>query len=126
MSRSIHDNLLIAYEVKCEARTIVLCTEYRAENEPTEFTNVVFTGVEGYRFENDAFGNIIYGLETVTAEQFLAEYGPEISESYRMAGAPGPWAASLESAPEFLREHRVQGFISEIIGDRPRFLAVLA
>ena len=62
-SLSIHDNLLVSYEVQCEARTIMLRTEYRVENEPTQFTNVVFKGVQGYHFENDAFGNVISGLE---------------------------------------------------------------
>ena len=91
MRRSVHDNLLISYEVQCEARTITLHTEYRVKNKPTEFTNVIFTGVQAYRFQNDAFGNIILGLETVTVETFLEQYGAEISESYRMAGSPpGP------------------------------------
>ncbi len=57
MAVSVHDNLLISYEVQCEARTIILRTEYRVENEPTEFTNVIFKDVQGYHFENDAFGN---------------------------------------------------------------------
>ena len=111
MALSVHDNLLISYEVHCEARTIVLRTEYRVKNEPTEFTNVIFKGVEGYRFENDAFGNIIFGLETIPVEQLLTEYSAEISESYHMAGSPGPWAANLGTASGYLRERGVQGFI---------------
>lgn len=111
MSLSIHDNNVISYEVHCEARTIVLRTEYRVKNEPTEFTNLIFKGVQGYCFENDAFGNIILDLDTVTIEQLLAEYGTTISESYRMAGAPGPWAGDLETAPGLLREQGLQGFI---------------
>jgi hypothetical protein len=111
MALSVHDNNLISYEVQCEARTIMLRTEYRVKNEPTEFTNVIFKGVQGYCFENDAFGNIIFGLETVTVEQLLAEYSTKISESYRMAGSPGPWAANLETASGLLREQGIQGFI---------------
>ncbi|SRR6266849_3246794 len=111
MALSIHDNLLISYEIQCEARTITLRTEYRAENKPTEFTNVTFDGVQGYHFENDAFGNIIFGIETVPIEQFLAEYGAEISESYHMAGSPGPWAANLGTASIYLRQQGIQGFI---------------
>ncbi|MBI3645522.1 MAG: hypothetical protein HY233_06125 [Acidobacteriales bacterium] len=111
MALSIHDNLLVSYEVQCEARTIMLRTEYRVANKPTEFTNVVFEGVQGYRFQNDAFGNIILGLETVPVEQVLTEYSAEISESYRMAGSPGPWAANLGSAPAYLHAQGVKGFI---------------
>jgi hypothetical protein len=51
MALSVHDNLLISYEVQCEARLITLRTEFRAENKPTEFTNIVFKGVQGYSFE---------------------------------------------------------------------------
>ena len=111
MALSVHDNLLISYEVRCEERTILLRTEHRVENEPTEFINVIFKGVQGYRFENDAFGNILFGLETVAVEQFLTEYGAEISESYKMAGSPGPWAANLGTASAYLREQGMQGFI---------------
>jgi hypothetical protein len=111
MTLSVHNNLLISYEVQCEARRIILRTECRVKNEPTQYVNVVFTGVQGYHFENDAFGNIIFGFETVPIEQFLTEYGPEISESYRMAGSPGPWAATLETASAYLQDQATQGFI---------------
>jgi hypothetical protein len=111
MALSVHDNLLISYEVHCEARTIILRTEYRVKDAPTEFINVIFKGVQGYRFENDAFGNIIFGLETVPVDQFLTEYGAELSASYNMAGSPGPWAANLGMASGYLRERGIQGFI---------------
>jgi len=110
MTLSIHDNLLVSYEVHCEDRTITLHTEYRLENKPTEFTNVVFNGVQGYHFENDAFGNIIFDVYDHSVERFLAEYGPEISELYRMNGSPA-WAADLLSAPKYLLEHGIKGFI---------------
>jgi hypothetical protein len=64
----------------------MLHTEYRVENEPTEFTNVVFKGVQGYHFENDAFGNVISGLEPIPLEQFLTENGAEIPESWHGSG----------------------------------------
>jgi len=111
MASSIHDNLLISYEVQCEARTITLRTEYRVPEKPTEFTKVIFEGVQGYRFENDAFGNIIFGLETVPVEYLLTEFRAAISESYRLSGAPGAWAADLGLAPEYLRQHGIKGFI---------------
>jgi hypothetical protein len=111
MALSVHDNMLVSYEVRCDERTILLRTERRVKNEPTEVVNVVFTGVQGYRFGNDAFGNIIFDVETVAIDQFLKEHGTEISESYRMAGAPGTWAANLETAPGHLRERGIQGYI---------------
>jgi len=111
MALSVHDNLLLSYEVRCDVRTILLRTEHRVKNEPTEFVNVIFKGVQGYRFENDAFGNIILDVETVAIDQFLKEHGAEVCESYRVAGAPGPWAANLETASGHLMEQRIQGFV---------------
>lgn len=111
MALSIHDNLLVSYEVRCDARTILLRTEHRAKNEPTEFVNVIFKGVQGYRFENDAFGNIMLDVDAVAIDQFLREHGAEISESYRMAGSPGPWAANLETASGYLLDQGIQGFV---------------
>jgi hypothetical protein len=108
MALSLHDNLLVSYEVQCEARTITLRTEYRTPNRPAEVVTV--TGVQGYRFENDAFGNVIFDIEVVRVEEFLKAYGPEISESDRIAGSPGPWAANLAAAHGYLREQGVQGF----------------
>ena len=111
MTRSIHDNFLVAYEVRCKERTITLRTEYDYEGTPTEFTKIVFTGVQGYRFNDDAFGNIIYGLDEVPVEQVLEKHRAQIAESYHMAGAPGPWAANLETAAAFLTAQGVKGFI---------------
>jgi len=108
---SLHDNLLVSYEVWCERRTIVLHTEYRDPARPAEFTTVTFEEVQGYRFENDAFGNIILDIDAVPVERLLTEVGAEISDSYRAAGSPGPWAADLASAPEYLRKQGVKGFI---------------
>jgi hypothetical protein len=111
MTLTVHDNWLISYEVQCEARTIVLRTKNPAKNEPTKLINVVFEGVQGYRFENDAFGSIILDLETMPVERFLKEYGAEISESYRMAGSPGPWAGNLEAAPAYFGGQGVRAFV---------------
>lgn len=111
MTRSIHDNLLVSYEVRCEARTITFRTEYRALGRPAEFTNIILDGVEGYSFRNDAFGNIILSLDAVPLEYLLKEFGAEIKDSYRMGGSPGPWAANLESALEYLNNRGIKGFI---------------
>jgi hypothetical protein len=111
MTRSVHDNLLVSYEVQCEARTITLRTECRLLGKPTEFTNVIFDGVQGYSFQHDAFGNVIFGLETAPVEYLLTEFGAEIAESYRIGGSPGSWAANLDSAPKYLNERGIKGFI---------------
>jgi hypothetical protein len=120
MLPSLHDNFLTSYEVNCETRQIKLHTKPDprdpAEREQRPCT-IVFDGVEGYQFENDAFGNIIFSLDAVSIEQVLAAYGDRIVESYRLAGAPGPWAADLATATQMLGAKGVQGyFISSSYG----------
>jgi len=110
MTPSIHDNQLISYEVQCERRTVTLRTEYREKNKPMEFTNVVFERVQGYHFQNDAFGNIVFDVAEVAAEQFVPEYGAEISELHRMTGSP-TWAVDLASALEHLHEQGIKAFV---------------
>jgi hypothetical protein len=103
MVPSLHDNYLIAYEVNCEGRQIKLSARRAAYGEEPPTTRAIFfNGVEGYRFENDAFGNIIHSLEAVPVERLLSQYGSQITESHRFAGAPGPWAADLTSAVRVL------------------------
>jgi hypothetical protein len=115
MLPSLHDDFLVSYEVNCETRQIKL----RAKRDPRipvvdqERTSrtIVFNGVEGYQFENDNFGNIIFSLDAVSVEQILAGYGSQIAESYRVGRAPNSWAADLSSAPQVLAAKGVQGFV---------------
>jgi hypothetical protein len=111
MPPSVHDNKLVSYEVQCEARTITIRTERRERDAPTQFANIILTGVQAYHLQNDAFGNIIFDLEGVPVDQFLRDYGAEISESFRRTGAPGPWAANPSDAAKYLREQDAQAFI---------------
>jgi hypothetical protein len=115
MLPSLYDHFLVAYEVNCEMRQIKLHAKRDpripvANGERTTHT-VVFSGVEGYQFENDAFGNIIFSLESVSVAQLLFTYGSQITESHRMTGAPGAWAADLTSATKVLAAKGVRGFI---------------
>ena len=115
MLPALHNDFLVSYEVNCETRQIKLSARPDARNdarkEERAARTIVFNGVEGYQFENDAFGNIIYSLDTIPVEKLLAEYGSRIAQSYRLAGAPGSWAADLASATQALTAKGVQGFI---------------
>jgi hypothetical protein len=112
MLPSFHDDYLVGYEVDCEGRQIKLHIKPAASvAEQVGASTVVFTGVEGYNFENDAFGNIIFALEAVTTPGFVSEYRGELAESYRMSGAPGTWASDLDTAPRVLSEQGVQAFV---------------
>jgi hypothetical protein len=110
MTISVHDNQLVSYEVECERRVITLRTEYRQENKPAEFTNVVFEGVQAYHLEDDAFGNIIFDVAELPVGQFLGEYGAELSELQRMTGSPS-WAKELTAAPELMTDQGIKPFI---------------
>ena len=70
----------------------------------------MFEGVEGYQFQDDAFGNIIFSLTENSIDQALRDHSAEIRESYRMSGAPGPWADNLDSAGAILGAKGVRGF----------------
>ena len=109
---SLHDNFLVSYEVNCEVRQIKLHTKPDprdpAMREQRPLT-IVFNGVEGYQFANDAFGNIIFSLQRIPVEQFIVERGARIAESYRMTGAPA-WAADLGSAAQALTVLGMQAF----------------
>lgn len=104
---SFHDDYLIAYEVACEAHEVRLLIRSAADG---SLTRVTFTGVEGYHFENDAMGNIISGLEEVEANTIIEERRTDISKSFRIAGAPGPWAANLDSASQSLASKGARGY----------------
>jgi hypothetical protein len=110
---SLHDNFLVSYEVNCEIRQIKL----RAKPDPRDPAKrevqprtIIFNGVEGYQFENDNFGNIIFSLRKIPVERLIAERGAQIAESYRMAGAPNSWAADLASAAQALTAMGIQAF----------------
>jgi hypothetical protein len=105
---SFHDDYLVGYEVDCEAQRIVLKIK-AAQTEAR--SSVTFLGVVGYCFVNDALGNIVYALEQVPPGQVIAEFRPQIEESFRLAGAPGWWASNLETAEAQLSENGISGFI---------------
>jgi hypothetical protein len=114
MLPSLHDYFLISYEVHCESRRITLRarpdTRPHAPPDPASDCIIVFEGVEGYHFRDDAFGNIIFSLTEISIDKVLFDYRSEIEESYRMSGAPGPWADDLNAASAILGDKGVRGF----------------
>jgi len=112
MLPSFHDDYVVGYEVDCEGRQIKL--HFKSASSVANqagVSTVVFTGVEGYNLENDAFGNIILDLETVTTAAFVSQHRDELAESFRIAGAPGTWASDLDAAPRVLSERGLQAFV---------------
>ena len=108
---SFHDDYLVGYEVDCEGRQIKLHIKpapWMAKQ--AGVSTVVFTGVDGYHFENDAFGNIIFDLEAVTIAGFVSEYRDELAKSRRYSGV-GTWASDLDAAPRVLSEQGIQAYV---------------
>ncbi len=73
-------------------------------------STVVFTGVDGYHFEDDAFGNIIFDLEEVPTAGFVSEYRDELAKSHRYGGV-GTWASDLDTAPRVLSDLGIQAYV---------------
>ncbi len=111
MLPSFHDNHLTAYEVNCETREITLRVRRPEGAEEQLSRTIVFNGVEGYHFKDDALGNIIYALQEISVDELISDYGRDIAESHRRAGAPGSWAANLASAAQVLTAKGVKGFV---------------
>jgi hypothetical protein len=110
MLPSFHDDYLVGYEVDCEAREIKLHIKPATWATEQAGRTVIFTGVEAYHFENDAFGNIIFDLELVAMEAFVSEYRDELAESFRMCGALRTWVSDPDEASRLLSEKGVQAF----------------
>src|SRR5450631_1603351 len=108
---SLHDWLLVAYEVKCEERRIAIFARHWSTSDSSIDCTIEFMGVEAYRLKNDAFGNIVFSWLEVSAEKILLDYRSEIEESYKWAGAPGPWAADCSTADAILGARGIKGFV---------------
>jgi hypothetical protein len=108
---SVHDNVLVSYEVNCERRTICLHTQFRDRGPPFELTDVIFTGVVAYQFEHDStIGTILFDVEDVDAIQVWRDN----AASFRAGipyGWPGEWANAEESAQLFFRENSIVGYV---------------
>jgi len=111
MLPSLHDDQLTAYEVNCKTREITLRVRRPEWAQEQLSRTILFNGVEGYHFKDDAFGNIIFSLQEISVEKLLSDYGRDIAESHNRAGAPGSWAANLASAAQVLTAKGVKGFI---------------
>lgn len=61
-SISVHDNFIYAYTVDCKNQRIVLHTAY-LDNEPHEWTDLVFREVVAHHFEHVQSDNIIFDVE---------------------------------------------------------------
>lgn len=98
MLQSLHDNLIVGYEVDCDERTIKIKTRRPDWAEDRRIRSVIFRGVVGYHFKDDAFSNIILAFSLVPIDKFVMEHGSEMAESFRESGALDAWAKNSDTA----------------------------
>ena len=108
MELSVHDNFLLSYCVQTDKQEIHLHTVFPGQ-EPPELTNVVFTGVIGYHFEQDNFQTIIFGIDETEVEAIYAE-DRKLFEYGRKYCWPGAWNTSDEAVLTYLIENEIKGF----------------
>lgn len=77
---------------------MTLHTEF-TENDPPEYTDVLFTGVVAHHFENTFSGNIILGIDEYSPLDFHEAFKSELEYQGRY-GLP----ISVESASLFISE----------------------
>jgi hypothetical protein len=106
--RSIHDNRVVSYEVDGERRRITLHTRFE-ERAPVESTDLIFEGVLAYHFENDNFGNILFGVEEVPISQLVEDWKSLFEEGFKYAW-PGPWNESPDASIAHLQSQRAKAF----------------
>jgi hypothetical protein len=108
MDISVHDNVLVSYEVLCAQREIrfhTLCDGVQ----PIEHTDIIFRGVEGYYFYNDNLETIIFDVMEIPVEDILTDDKARFEEGCRFDW-PGRWSRSDETRRAYLAEHGVRGF----------------
>lgn len=110
MSLKIHDNVLNGYSVSQINKTILLETVYR-HSDPHKYTNVLFTDVFAYFFENDSFevGTVLFDIVEVSPEHIVDNNWAQFEEK-SPHGWPGSWATSKDDATTFLRDNTVKAF----------------
>ena len=105
---SVHDNVILSYTVGCKSREIVFETEFPGDER--ELTNVTFSGVVAYEFQNDSEArSMIFDFEE---DSPLALYDDNVEKfrAHLPYGWPGKWAKSRESARAFFQENGIRAW----------------
>lgn len=110
MNISVHDNSLISYAVNEKEKTILFETVF-LDGVPHEYTNVIFSGVLAYFFEDHSIeqGTIIFDISEIETHNILDSNWKRFEER-RKWGWPGSWAKTKEIAIEYFKEHDIKGY----------------
>lgn len=105
---SIHDSLLIGYEVDGTARRIVLHTmPHQGGGEVP--VDVIFESVAAYHFEGDCLHNIIFDIAETEAREVVGD-GTAFRERHRICGWPRDWNSRAEGPAEFFARENLKVF----------------
>ena len=108
MDISVHDNRLLSYYVSSEKAEICLHTVF-ADHEPHEHTDIVFTKVAAYHFENDNFGTIIFDVDETDLKTLYSE-NKGLFDRGRSYGWPGHWNTSEDALLAYLIQQEIKAF----------------
>ncbi len=110
MTVSIHDNKLISYTVNEEKSEILFKTIFQ-DSAPSEYTNVTFSNVAAYYFENHSLslGTIIFDMEETEANSIMEANWNKIEEGKKY-GWPGGWASTKDNASAYFKENNIKGY----------------
>jgi hypothetical protein len=67
---NVHDADVVGITIACEARRIILHTQWK-HLDRIEYSDVVFDGVVGHHFESVLEGNILFDIDEVGLKDFL-------------------------------------------------------
>lgn len=90
---SLHDNIILSYEVDLENERIRMCT--RSSHDVPKNMDVLFSGVMAHAFDTPLHGSIILDLDEWDIEHFIP-YNRELLES----GMGQGWPVSYDSYDE--------------------------
>jgi hypothetical protein len=105
---SIHDNYVLSYTIDCEKQSITFRTVFH-DNEPHEYTEIIFTKVAGYHFEGDNFQTILFDIYQSSPEEIYASHS-ELFERRKDYAWPFDYNTK-QDLMEKLDKKSVKGFL---------------
>ncbi len=98
---SVHDNIVLSYEVNCREQRIVMRTCFKVGTPPFEHTDVVFEGVCAYKFQDDWLdrGNILFNVERVELKALVDRYEEDLLAGWRYGWPP---VGSFKTIPQLI------------------------
>lgn len=106
---SIHDNFVLSYTVDCEKESITFHTVFR-DNEPHEYTGIIFLKVAGYHFEGDNLGTLLFDIYQASPEEIYSTHR-NLFERLKNYAWPAINYSTEQDLMDKLRDKNVKGFL---------------